>query len=80
MIDFSFDWHTTITKNIVVIDIITSEMMKLEMIHRDVSSEIDHHLDLCPFVGSMPNAGPKSSFLIPFSFYEYQSITCFCIL
>jgi hypothetical protein len=80
MIDFSFDLHTTITKNIVVIDIITSEMMKLEMIHRDVSFGIIRHLGLCPFVGSMLGAGPKSSFLIPFSFYEYQSITCFCIL
>jgi hypothetical protein len=80
MIGFSFNWHTTITENIVVINIITSEMMKLKMTHRDASFEIVHHLDLCPFVGSMLNAGPKSSFLIPFSFYEYQSITCFCIL
>jgi len=80
MIDFSFDWHIAIAENIVAINIITSGMMKLEMIHRDVSFEIIHHLDLCPFVGSMLNAGPKSSFLIPFSFYEYQSITCFYIL
>tara|TARA_B110000285_G_C14896767_1_gene501253 strand:- start:473 stop:715 length:243 start_codon:yes stop_codon:yes gene_type:complete len=80
MTDFSFDWHITITVNIVAINIITSEMRKLEMILRDVNFEIIHHLDLCPFVGSMLNAGPKSSFLIPFSFYEYQSITCFYIL
>jgi hypothetical protein len=80
MINFNFDWRIAIIENIVVINIITGEMMKLEKIHRDVSFEIGHHLDLCPFVGSMLNAGPKSSFLIPFSFYEYQSITCFYIL
>ena len=81
MIDFSFNcWHTTITVNIVVISIITSGMMKLETTHRGVSFGIVHHLDLCPFVGSMLSVRPKSSFLIPFSFYEYQSITCFCIL
>ena len=80
MIGFNFDWRIAIIGNIVVINIITGEMMKLEKIHRDVSFEIDHHLALCPFVGSMLNARPKSSFLIPFSFYEYQSITCFYIL
>lgn len=80
MISFSFDLRIVIAENIVVISIITGETMKLETIHRDVSFEIGHHLDLCPFVGSMPNARPKSSFLIPFSFYEYQSITCFYIL
>ena len=80
MIDSSFDWHTIITANITAINIITSEMMKPKKIHHDASFEIVHHLDLCPFVGSMLNARPKSSFLIPFSFYEYQSITCFYIL
>ena len=80
MINFNFDLRTTIAMNIAVVNIIVSEMMKLTMIHHDASFEIVHHLDLCPFVGSMLNAGPKSSFLIPFSFYEYQSITCFYIL
>ena len=65
-----------ITENIVVA---IEKMTELEMIHRDLSFEIVH-LNLCPFVGSMLNARPKSSFLIPFSFYEYQSITCFYIL
>lgn len=80
MTGFSFDWRIAIVENIVVINIITGEMMKLGKIHRGVSFEINHHLGLCPFVGSMLNAKPKSSFLIPFSFYEYQSITCFYIL
>ena len=80
MIDSGFDWHITIIVNIVVVNIIVSEMMKLTTTHRDASFEIVHHLDLCPFVGSTLSAGPKSSFLIPFSFYEYQSITCFYIL
>ena len=81
MISFSFDLRIVIAENIVVISIITGETMKLETIHRDVSFEIVvRHLNLCPFVGSMLGAEPKSSFLIPFSFYEYQSITCFYIL
>jgi|TARA_B110001469_G_C9502786_1_gene250970 hypothetical protein len=80
MINFNFDLRTTIAMNIAIVNIIVSEMMKPTMIHHDASFEIVHHLDLCPFVGSTLNAGPKSSFLIPFSFYEYQSITCFYIL
>ena len=80
MINFNFDLRTTIAMNIAIVNIIVSEMMKLTTTHRDASFEIVHHLDLCPFVGSTLNAGPKSSFLIPFSFYEYQSITCFYIL
>ena len=79
-IDFNFGLRTIIVKNIVVISIITNGMMKPTKTHRDASFEIVLHLDLCPFAGSTLNAGPESSFLIPFSFYEYQSITCFYIL
>jgi len=77
--------HTAITVNIVAI---TSEMMIVPekiFLHRGGMSFAEivfHRLELLlyPFVGSRLGARPKSSFLIPFFFCGYQSITCFYIL
>ena len=54
--------------------------MKHAKIHHGESFVINHHLNLYPFVDNMLGVKLESSFLIPFSFYEYQSITCFYIL